>query len=111
MMETGGGDILETVTYTVRKGNTLFGIANFFGTTVDKILAVNSIKDPSMIYVGQEILVPVDTENRENFIYVTRPGDTLWLIAQRFNTTVESLAKKNGMCNPNMIYPGTRIII
>ena len=102
---------METVTYTVRKGNTLFGIANFFGTTVEKILQLNKIADPNMIYVGQTIVVPVDTEDMDGFIYVTRPGDTLWSIAQRFGTTVDSIAKKNGMCNPNMLYPGTRLYI
>ncbi len=102
---------METVTYTVRKGNTLFGIAQFFGTTVDKILSMNQISDPNMIYVGQTINVPVDTDIADGYIYVTRPGDTLWSIAQRFGTTVEAIAKKNGMCNPNMIYPGTRLYI
>lgn len=102
---------METITYTVRKGNTLFGIANFFGTTVEKILQINNIADPNKIYVGQEILVPVDTEDLNGYVYVTRPGDTLWSIAQRFGTTVESIAKKNGMCNPNILYPGTRLYI
>ena len=102
---------METVPYTVRKGNTLFGIAQFFGTTVDKILSMNQISDPNMIYVGQTINVPVDTDIADGYIYVTRPGDTLWSIAQRFGTTVEAIAKKNGMCNPNMIYPGTRLYI
>lgn len=102
---------METVAYTVRRGNTLFGIANFFGTTVDKILGYNNIQDPNMIYVGQTLNIPVDTEDYSGFVYVTRPGDTLWSIAQRFGTTVEELAKKNGMCNPNMLYPGTRLYI
>ena len=102
---------METISYTVRKGNTLFGIANFFGTTVDKILQLNNIADPNTIFVGQEILVPVDTETSAGYIYVTRPGDTLWSIAQRFGTTVDELAKKNGMCNPNILYPGTRLYI
>ena len=103
-----GGETMETVTYTVRKGNTLFGIANFFGTTVDKILSVNNIADPMG---GQTLTVPVDTDTDKGFIYVTRPGDTLWSIAQRFGTTVDEIAKKNGMCNPNMLYPGTRLYI
>ncbi len=102
---------METVTYTVRKGDTLFGIANFFGTTVDKILGLNNINDPSLIYVGEVITVPVDTEKPTGYIYVTRPGDTLWAIAQRFGTSVEELARKNGMINPDIIYPGTRLYI
>ena len=102
---------METVTYTVRKGNTLFGIANFFGTTVEKILSVNNITDPNMIYVGETINVPVDTEVENGYIYITRPGDTLWSIAQKFGTTVEDIARKNSLRNPNMIYPGTRLYI
>ena len=102
---------METAIYTVRKGNTLFGIANFFGTTVEKILRYNNIQDPNMIYVGQKLTIPVDTEEKSGFVYVTRPGDTLWSIAQRFGTTVDELAKKNGMCNPNMLYHGTRLLI
>ncbi len=102
---------METTTYKVRKGNTLFGIAQFFGTTVEKILKANDISDPSVIYVGQEVIVPVDTEEYAGYIYVTRPGDTLWSIAMKFGTSVDKLAKDNGMLNPNMIYPGTRLYI
>ncbi len=102
---------METISYTVRKGNTLFGIAQFFGTTVEKILEMNNITDPNNLYVGQTILVPVDTEELSGYIYVTRPGDTLWSIAQRFGTTVDKLAKNNGMCNPDILYPGTRLYI
>lgn len=102
---------MEIVDYTVRKGNTLFGIAQFFGTTVEKILSVNKIADPNMIYVGQTLKVPVDTEAETGYIYVTRPGDTLWTIAQRFGTTVENIVKNNSIINPDIIYPGTRLYI
>lgn len=45
--------------YIVQKGDTLFKIAQRFGTTVDAILAVNpEIKDPNLIFVGQKILIP-----------------------------------------------------
>lgn len=102
---------METVNYTVRRGNTLFGIANFFGTTVDKILKINDISDPNMIVVGQTITVPTDTEDFTGYVYIIRPGDTLWSIAQRFNTTVGELSRKNGINNPNIIYPGAMLYI
>ncbi len=102
---------METVEYVVRKGNTLFGIAQFFGTTVEKILSANQIADPNMIYVGQNLKIPVDTEIEAGYIYVTRPGDTLWSIAQRFGTTVDHIARNNSISNPNIIYPGTRLYI
>lgn len=102
---------METVNYTVRKGNTLFGIAQFFGTTVDKILKANNINNPDLIYVGQTLTVPVDTEDIAGYVYITRPGDTLWTIAQRFGTTVEELARVNGIGNPDIIYPGAKLFI
>ncbi|MBQ1436570.1 MAG: LysM peptidoglycan-binding domain-containing protein, partial [Ruminococcus sp.] len=44
---------MELVQYTVRQGNTLFGIAQFFDTTVQDILLYNNIQNPSQIYAGQ----------------------------------------------------------
>lgn len=102
---------METVTYTVRQGNTLFGIAQFFGTTVENILRYNNIQDPNRIFVGQTLVIPTGEEEVGGYKYVTRPGDTLWSIAQRYGTTVESIKAKNGIANPNIIYPGTILIL
>ncbi len=96
---------METITYTVRKGNTLFGIAQFFGTTVGNILRYNNIKDANRIYVGQQLLIPVDDMTPISS-YVVRPGDDLWTIAARYGTTVENLLALNNLANPNAIYPG-----
>ncbi len=43
--------------------------------------------------------------------YVVRPGDTLSSIAVRFHTTVQALAKKNGIANPNVIFVGQKLKI
>ena len=102
---------METVKYTVRQGNTLFGIAQFFGTTVDMILRYNNIPDPNQIQVGQELIIPISTTSAPGYPYIVRPGDTLWSIAQRFNTTIDDIKSKNGLENPNIIYPGTTLII
>lgn len=48
-----------------------------------------------------------DAINREQEqTYTVKSGDTLSGIASRYNTTVDSLVKKNGIKNPNLIYPG-----
>jgi len=102
---------METITYTVRPGNTLFAIAQFFGTTVEQILFKNNIADPNQIYVGQELIIPVTTTSTSGYPYIVRPGDTLWSISQRFGTTIESIKRNNNLDNPNIIYPGTTLII
>lgn len=98
---------MELVPYTVRSGNTLFGIAQFFQTSVDDILKYNNIPNPSQIFVGQTLDIPAGSAEID--YYVTRPGDSLWTIAQRNNTTVQRLTELNRLNNPNVIYPGQLI--
>ena len=98
---------MELVPYTVRQGNTLFGIAQFFQTSVEDILKYNNIQNPSMIYVGQTLQIPAGSAELD--YYVTRPGDSLWTIAQKYNTTVPRLLEINRLSNPNVIYPGQLI--
>ena len=48
----------EPEIYEVRAGDTLLGIASQFGITVEEIIALNEIQDPSVISIGQELLIP-----------------------------------------------------
>lgn len=95
---------MDIVPYTVRAGNTLFGIAQFFQTTVEDILKYNNIPNPSDIFLGQTLQIPAGSAEID--YYVTRPGDTLWSIAQSNNTDVRRLSTLNNLNNPNVIYPG-----
>lgn len=95
---------MDIVQYTVRPGNTLFAIAQFFQTTVDEILQYNNIANPSMIQPGQVLAIPAGSKADD--YYVARPGDTLWNIAQRYGTSVMDLRRINNLSNPNVIYPG-----
>lgn len=49
---------------------------------------------------------PVPNPNPANQTYTVAPGDTLYAIAARYRTTVAELAARNGILNPNLIYPG-----
>ena len=44
-------------------------------------------------------------------IYIVQPGDTLYLIAQRFGTSVEAIASENNITDPSVIVPGSELII
>ncbi|WP_425449856.1 LysM peptidoglycan-binding domain-containing protein [Dethiothermospora halolimnae] len=45
------------------------------------------------------------------FTYTVEPGDTLYNIADRFNTTISNILVFNYIPNPNMLYPGQNLII
>ena len=96
------------VTYTVKKGDTLSGIAAQYGTTYQKIAADNGISDPNLIYPGQVLKIytsgsaPKDSKQ----YYTVKKGDTLSGIAAKYGTTWQWLAQVNGIANPNLIYPG-----
>jgi len=44
-------------------------------------------------------------------VYVVKPGDTLWKIAKRFNTTIEDIVSVNEIEDPDKIYPGEKFLI
>lgn len=46
------------MTYTVKSGDTLSGIASKYNTTYQKLAEYNNIANPSIIYVGQKIRIP-----------------------------------------------------
>lgn len=92
--------------YTVMPGNTLWGIANFFGTTVDEIVRANDIENPEFIIPGLVLKIPATIPPDMPTIYTVRPGDTLWSIARRYSLSVKDIISYNNLSNPNAIYPG-----
>lgn len=102
-----------TITYTVKPGDTLSKIARKYGTTVSNIISLNpSIKNPNLIYPGEIFTIKQsDNENVTSNVYTVVRGDTLSEIALKYDTTVSNLVKLNNISNPNLIYPGQKIII
>lgn len=98
--------------YIVRAGDTLFLIAQRFGTTVNALIAANPGINPNNLMIGQAICVPVPGPAPcTGFIYTIQPGDTFFLIGQRFGVTVAALMAANPGVDPNRLVVGQRICI
>lgn len=50
-------DVIENITYTVKRGDTLSKIALKFNTTVDELVSLNNIKNKNLIYIGQVLKI------------------------------------------------------
>ena len=127
-------------TYTVKAGETLYRIAVNNGTTVAILAQLNNISNPALIYTGQvlklpakpDAVVPTPTPQApstpaqesteepdasatddvtEGETYVVQPGDSLFTIASRNNTTMAILQTLNNIANVNLIFAGQRLIL
>ena len=83
---------VTTNTYTVVKGDTLYGIAQKFGTTVDELKTLNNLSS-NALSIGETLKVP----NKDNVIYTVKSGDTLYSIAREFGTTVSAITALNNL--------------
>lgn len=94
-------------TYTVQAGDTLSGIAAKFGVSTSAISGYRS-GNPNIIYPGEVLTINGGSAASKPAArtYTVRAGDNLSSIAARYGTTYQALAAKNGISNPNLIYPG-----
>lgn len=103
--------------YTVQKGDSLWKIANKFGITVEELKNLNNLKS-NTITVGQSLKVKLDEEKpvEDYLIYTVKSGDSLWKIANKYNTTVDTLMSINNLkgttltINQQLLIPKTENI-
>ena len=103
--------------YYVQWGDTLYKIAAKCGTTMDAIRQAN----PGLynwVYAGQTLRMPGSgwyntggQTYQSSFTYIVQRGDTLKIIAARYGTTWDAIARFNGLYNANLIYPGQALQI
>ena len=84
----------EVTIYKVQSGDNLYDLAKKFGTSVSELKDLNNLKSDSLS-INQELKVPA--VNIGETTYTVKSGDSLYSIAKKFNTSADSLKKKNGL--------------
>ena len=99
---------MDTVIYVVKQGDTLCDIAKKFNTTVNMIARYNGIIDTGMLENDRVLRIPVTVvpDLKPYQEYTIQDGDPLFKLAEQFGTTVEALAKLNGIEDTNEIWAG-----
>ena len=99
------------MTYTVKSGDTLYGISNQYGVSVVDIMKVNSLNNTNLT-IGQILNIPKSSgTNPDNtFIYTVKKGDSLYSIANRYGTNVNTLIDLNNLKSNNLSI-GQRLLV
>ena len=89
--------------YIVKKGDSLWSIANKFGTTVKKIKEINKLST-NILSVGQTLIINNEEEiiPDDYLLYKVQKGDTLWDIANKYNTTVDTIKSINNLSSTTL---------
>ena len=97
-------------TYIVKKGDSLWLIANRYNTTVDKLKKANGLTS-NILSIGQVLTIPEEESLPVNQItYTVKKGDSLWLIANKYDTTVDKIKSTNNLTS-NSLSIGQVLII
>ncbi len=98
----------KATTYTVTKGDTLYGIASKYGVTVDSLKSLNNLSS-NTLSIGQVLKIP-STTNDSKLTYTVKKGDSLYSIARTYNTTVDEIKRLNNLVS-NTLSIGQTLIL
>lgn len=100
--------------YEVKSGDTLFSVAQQFGTTPQVIRELNFLVG-DIIQVGQRLIVPITppepTPTPAPFIHVVKAGETLSQISQSYGVSQVDIIQANQIVNPNTLSAGVELVI
>jgi murein DD-endopeptidase MepM/ murein hydrolase activator NlpD len=124
--------------YIVKKGETLWSIAQEYNLSVNLILATNNIANPELISIGQEMKIPShknavaetkiinqavieknnnvnnnisQPENAEPIVYTAKAGDNLWNISRKYGVSMEVIVSVNNLKEKDLLSLGQKLEI
>jgi spore germination protein len=92
--------------HVIQRGQSLYGIAQTYGTTVNDIVEANEIPNPSDLVVGQALVIPIIGS-----FYWVKAGDTLWSVSRLYGISYQELARVNNISPNQALRVGYRLYI
>lgn len=97
---------IDTVSYTVKKGDTLISIAETYQVSVATISESNDIANPHLIFPGQELVFPAVS----GLLYTVQEGDKLASLAKKYKVDIETIWSANALDSETMV-PGLKLVL
>nr|WP_269438243.1 M23 family metallopeptidase [Phosphitispora fastidiosa] len=98
---------LEAVSYTVKKGDCLWDLAQEYRVPVSLLAYANGLDPESFLYEGDRITIP----EGDDITYTVNPGDTLWGISRKFGVSMAELADRNGTGTAELLLAGQKLVL
>lgn len=99
------------IRYTLKKGDSLWTVAQKFGVTTSQLSGWNKISRQEVLQPGMELIVWQPGERLGHRKYVVKAGDSLWDIARANNLSTQEIARYNQMTENDYLQPGQVIKI
>lgn len=99
--------------HIVRRGDTLYSIARYYGVSMTELVAINGIANPDRIYIGQRLVIPGLGVRpiAAPRTHIVQKGETLLEIALRYGVTMQALQAANNISDPDHIEVGQVLVI
>ncbi|KPU26705.1 peptidoglycan-binding protein LysM [Caloranaerobacter sp. TR13] len=126
--------------YVVKKGDTPYLISKKFGVKLDELLKINGLNSSSIIYPGDKLRIPINTNSSTNTdsntnntstnasksqssinfetkttktytTHIVQPGDDFWKISQKYGIPMYELMKVNNANDKTVLYVGDKLLI
>ena len=97
--------------HVVQKGDTLWSLAQKYGTTVNQLMKWNQKVVPEYLQIGQRLMIARKESGGNGMYHTIEKGDTLWKLALTYGTTVARLLELNIGIDPKRLRIGQKIQI
>ncbi|MFT9497291.1 LysM peptidoglycan-binding domain-containing protein [Anaerosolibacter sp.] len=102
----------QDLAYKVQAGDTFWIISQKYGITIDSLMKANNATEKTILYVGQNIIIPsTNAAVTGDKLHTVQSGDTFWIISQKYGVDINLLMKTNNATQNTVLNIGDKLTI